>query len=186
LDTSTTLTGDPYRFSAASKEHSRLLYNDGALLLPMAFDDNALFGFDCLDDLWQQEIPLSDNELILRWNDSALEKKIVRMSISKFREIFKSTLRNAGYFVGGSIHQIRRCLGKKVDGKLVNAWKLFSPSFFLTFSFLERYTEVERSQHILQSDPRIFGQSYVANCLAVDGQAAFLDEQPDHTVIDYF
>ena len=45
---------------------------------------------------------------------------------------------------------------------------------------------MERSQHILQSDPRIFGQSYVANCSAVDGQAAFLDEEADHTVIDYF
>jgi hypothetical protein len=105
----------------------------------MAFDDNALFGFDCLDDLWQQEIPPGDNELILRWNDSALEKKIVRMSMSKFREIFKSTLQNADYFVGGSVHQIRRCLGKKVDGKLFNAWKLFSPSFFLTFFFRAVY-----------------------------------------------
>jgi hypothetical protein len=45
---------------------------------------------------------------------------------------------------------------------------------------------VERSQHILQSDPRIFGQSYVANCSAVDGQAAFLGEKADHSVIGYF
>lgn len=45
---------------------------------------------------------------------------------------------------------------------------------------------MERSQHILQSDPRVFGQSYVANCSSVDGQAAFLNEEADHTVIDYF
>jgi len=94
-------------FGAAGKEHSWLLYNDRAMLLPLAFDDKALFGFDCLDDLWQQEIPPGDNELILRWNDLALETKIVRMSKSKFCYIFRSTLDNAGYIgCPALIHQI--------------------------------------------------------------------------------
>lgn len=47
-----------------------------------------------------------------------------------------------------SIHSIRRQLGKKVD---------------------EIYTEVQRSQHSTQADPRIFGQAYVANTSSVDG-----------------
>lgn len=50
----------------------------------------------------------------------------------------------------------------------------------------ERYTETERSQHITQSDPRIFGQSYVANCSSVDRQAAFLGETAEHDHIDFF
>jgi hypothetical protein len=88
------------------------------MLLPLAFDDTALFGFSCLDDLWQQEIPDGDNELTLRWNDSVLEIKIVRMSMSTFYRILRSTLNNADYVgVPASIHQIRRCLGKEVDGK---------------------------------------------------------------------
>ena len=50
----------------------------------------------------------------------------------------------------------------------------------------ERYTAVERSQHILQSDTRVFGQSYVANCSSVDGQSAFLGEAPDHSPASFF
>ena len=49
-----------------------------------------------------------------------------------------------------------------------------------------RNTAVERSQHLLQSDPKIFGQSYVANCSSVDGQAAFRDEESDQRHIEYF
>lgn len=50
----------------------------------------------------------------------------------------------------------------------------------------ENYTEVQRSQHLTQADPRIFGQSYVANVSSVNGRAAFLGEQTDHSHIDYF
>ena len=51
---------------------------------------------------------------------------------------------------------------------------------------LERYTTVQRSQHLTQADPRVFGQSYVANCSSVDGQAAYLGESTDHRHVDYF
>ena len=51
---------------------------------------------------------------------------------------------------------------------------------------VERYTAVERSQHILQSDTRVFGQSYVANCSSVDGRSAFLGEAPDHSPASFF
>ena len=87
------------------------------------------------------------------------------MPKSAFTEISRSTFRNAGCLYATSIHAIRRQLGKKVD---------------------EIYTEVQRSQHLTQADPRIFGQSYVANMSSVDGQAAFLGERVDHSHIDYF
>ena len=45
---------------------------------------------------------------------------------------------------------------------------------------------MQRSQHLTQADPRVFGQSYVANCSSVDGQAAFRNEESDHRHIDYF
>ena len=134
-------------------------------------------GYETLDDLQMQEIPEGENELPLRFKESALNQPILRkctkakgvtdepMPRSAFTAIFGSTLRNAGYFCATSIHAIRRQLGKKVD---------------------ERYTEVQRSQHLTQGDPRIFGQSYVANTSSVDGQAAFLGEKSDHAHIDYF
>lgn len=58
--------------------------------------------------------------------------------------------------------------------------------FPLEGSLTERYTSVQRSQYLTQADPRVFGQSSVANCSSVDGQAAFLEEAPDHRHVDYF
>ena len=54
------------------------------------------------------------------------------------------------------------------------------------FELLERYTKVQRSQYLIQADPRIFGQSYVADCSSVDGQAIFLREANDHRHIEFF
>ena len=51
---------------------------------------------------------------------------------------------------------------------------------------IENYTPVQRSQHITQADLRVYGQSYLANCSSVDGQAAFLGERSDHRHIKYF
>jgi hypothetical protein len=51
---------------------------------------------------------------------------------------------------------------------------------------LGRYTEVERSQHINQTDPRVYGQSYVTNTSSVDGRSAFLNEPAQHGHMDYF
>lgn len=53
-------------------------------------------------------------------------------------------------------------------------------------SLLAHYTETERSQHILHSDPRIFGQSYVANTSSVAGKDVFLGEKPDNSVPEFF
>lgn len=78
---------------------------------------------------------------------------------------FGSTLRNVRYFYATSTHAIRRQLGKKVD---------------------ERYTEVQRSKHIMKGDSRIFDQSYVVNTPSIDGQAAYLDEMANHSRINYF
>jgi hypothetical protein len=75
------------------------------------------------------EILPGENEVILRYNDDALDRYILRkctkaggvtnerMPKSAFLAIHQSTMRNAGYLCGTSIHTIRRELGKRVDGK---------------------------------------------------------------------
>lgn len=68
---------------------------------------------------------------------------------SAFSQIFQSTLRNSGYFCTASVRSIRRGIGQKVD---------------------QIYTEVERSQYLTQTDPRIFDQTYVANTSSFDDQ----------------
>jgi hypothetical protein len=97
----------------------------------MAIADGALFGYKSLEDVRAQEIPAGQDELILRFKDSALERPILRkctktggvtddpMPKSSFTTIFRSILTNAGYLCGPSIHAIRRQLGKGVDSKLV-------------------------------------------------------------------
>jgi hypothetical protein len=45
---------------------------------------------------------------------------------------------------------------------------------------------VQRSQHLTQADPRIFGAAYVANCSSVSGIDSFLGEKRDHRHIEYF
>ncbi|GKT92451.1 hypothetical protein Ct61P_10301 [Colletotrichum tofieldiae] len=124
-------------FGSSARDHDVLLYCATALLLSLAFADDAMFGFDSLQSLYELEIPEGDNEIILRWNEDVLDLPIVR-SIAR-------------------------------DGTVT-----------------ERYTEVERSQHLTQSDRNIFGASYVANCSSVDGLGAFLGEQADHTAVNFF
>src|SRR5436190_3267695 len=56
----------------------------------------------------------------------------------------------------------------------------------LLMDYLERYTETERSQHITQNDPRVYGESYVANTSSCDGRRAFLNEAAQHDHVEYF
>ncbi len=139
--------------------------------------DKALFVYETFADLQQQEMPPGDNEIILRFRTSTLNQSILRkctkadgvtdepMPKTAFTDIFRSSLRNAGYLCTTSIHAICRQLGKKID---------------------ELYTGVQRSQHLTQADLRTFSQSYVASTSSVDGQAALLSEPTDHSHVDYF
>jgi hypothetical protein len=98
-------------------------------MLSFAFADNALFGYDSLDDLWEQQIPPGEDTLPLRWNDSARERPILReclketgvtedcWKVGSFRTIFKALLVSEGYTCGASVHMIRRRQGKNIDGK---------------------------------------------------------------------
>jgi hypothetical protein len=65
-------------FDAAGKDYEKFIYNRAGMLLALAIADKALFGFRSLDDLWEQEIPQGQDELILRFNDDALDRFIFR------------------------------------------------------------------------------------------------------------
>lgn len=94
----------------------------------MAFADGAIFGYDSLDDFWDQQIPANQNEVPLRWKDSALEQPILRHVLQgtgvldkawkqdAFSKILRALLDKCGYFCEASIHTIRRYLGKVVGG----------------------------------------------------------------------
>ena len=95
----------------------------------MAIADNALFGIESLDDLQTQEVPPGDEELILSFKESALDRPILRKCIkekgtmeemmprSAFRRIFRAVMQKKGHICGNSVHAVRRYLKKKIDGK---------------------------------------------------------------------
>jgi Protein of unknown function (DUF3435) len=121
-------------FGAVGKDHDKLIYNDAAFLLILAIADDALFGYESLDDVRKQEIPSGEDQLVLRYNETALDQPILRkctkatgvtdepMPKAAFLAIYEKTLKNAGYLCGTSIHAIRRQLGKKVDGEHSTAY----------------------------------------------------------------
>ena len=95
----------------------------------MAIADGALFGYNSLEDVRWQRIPAGKDEIIFRFKDSALNQTVLRKCTNTggvtedpvpkrfFTSIFRSTLTNAGYFCGLSIHTMRRQLGKAVDSE---------------------------------------------------------------------
>jgi hypothetical protein len=111
------------------KKHLKLIYNCTAIFLATAVADNAPFGVESLDDLQQLEIPPGEEEVILNFKETAVDRPILRkytkekdtieemMSKSAFLRIFRAMMKQAGYSCGTSIHAIRWYLGKKFDGE---------------------------------------------------------------------
>jgi hypothetical protein len=95
----------------------------------MAFADGAIFGYDSLDDFWEQQIPPNQDEVVLRWKTSAEKQPILRQvcqatgvsnkpwTESAFKQILRVLLDICSYLCEASRHMIRRYLGKKIDGK---------------------------------------------------------------------
>ncbi|KAK3896489.1 hypothetical protein C8A05DRAFT_20540, partial [Staphylotrichum tortipilum] len=160
---------DDIAHSMTGRQHGRLRYNDGFFLLAMAIADGALFGIHSLDDLWEQRIIDGDNEMPLLWNESASALPIARrvehgkvtlqpMSEWRFRRMFDAVLTGSDYVgIRPSVHQIRR----ETAGKL-------------------------NSAHVLHYHPGIFDAFYAGNVSSCDGGAAFRNEEPDHSVPEYF
>ena len=65
-------------FGSAGRGHEKFIYNDAAFLLAMAVTDGAIFGFESLDDLQMQEIPVGEEQLVLWFKESVLNQPILR------------------------------------------------------------------------------------------------------------
>lgn len=85
-------------FGAAAKEHKKLFYNDAGFLLAMAIADDAVFGYESLEDVQAQELPSGQDELVLRFKDSALERPI-------FRKVHKDRRRDRRFHAQKFVHR---------------------------------------------------------------------------------
>ncbi|RKK18157.1 hypothetical protein BFJ66_g971 [Fusarium oxysporum f. sp. cepae] len=166
-------------FGNTCRQHPVLRYDSVSIILMLAVVDGALNREDLT------RMMENGGEGHVEWSKQCRDLPICRsvdqqgevhetkpMTQDSFIEMFKMFLMQAGYtsipgylFLPGSIHMIRRELGKQLDGL---------------------YTEVERSQHLTQADKAVFGQSYTADTSSCDGLSAFLREKPDHRAVEYF
>jgi hypothetical protein len=64
-------------FRAAAEEYRKFFYNDVGFIVAIAITDNALFDSESLEDIRMREIPETDNELVLTFKNSALERIIL-------------------------------------------------------------------------------------------------------------
>ncbi|KAF7504465.1 hypothetical protein GJ744_002202 [Endocarpon pusillum] len=159
------------------KGHDQFIYDDDSCLLAMAMAGNALAGFNTLADLQEQKIPPKKDHVEIKFRQEVLDKPILRkctmaggvteelMTRAAFSEILQATSVAAAFASNVTVHVIRRGLGKKVD---------------------TLYTEAQRSQHLTQADPRIFGTNYMANISSASGQDCFLGEPLDHHHVLFF
>ncbi|KAI9767334.1 MAG: hypothetical protein M1840_005743 [Geoglossum simile] len=165
------------RYGASTSEHEKLIFDDTQYLLALAFPDKAFYEINSFKEFWKLKIKEGETTFHLRWKDSVMNLPILRSATlnggvsndplprTTFEGMIRSVMEMSGYFGCPIIHAIRRGLGKKLN---------------------ERYNETERSQYITQNDPRIYGQSYVANTSSCDGRRAFLNEAAEHDHIEYF
>jgi hypothetical protein len=97
-------------------------------LLTLALADNALFGFDSVDEVFEQRIPDGDDELPLRWREDALQRSIIRNATAdgvsedpltqyQFNSLFHKVMKKASYTKTATIHALRRELGKVVNSR---------------------------------------------------------------------
>ncbi|EQB47012.1 hypothetical protein CGLO_13895 [Colletotrichum gloeosporioides Cg-14] len=67
---------DNKTFGSAFRHHDVLMYSATAMLLSLASADQATFGFDSLESLWQLKVPNGENKIILRWRRDVLDQPI--------------------------------------------------------------------------------------------------------------
>ncbi|KAK6810460.1 hypothetical protein RU639_013781 [Aspergillus parasiticus] len=162
-------------FGTAIWDCNEPIYSGALFLLALALADNALFGFSKPEEIFEQRIPEGEDELVLRWNDEAKDRCIVRrvtaekvseepLTKERYQEGLRNILVNAGYFVTATVHAMRRELGKAVQDK---------------YSALVAQILTHRSK-------AVYGNDYLANCSGVDVFNALRGRAADHTHIDYF
>ena len=128
----------------------------------MALADGALYGIESFENLWDMSIPDGDNALPLRWKDEVLLLPVIRNAtiahgVTNAR-LPKRTLKGSSsrYYIHQDILAQQRFMqyaahwarSSMVSDPGVLKFRVYMS---LTIYFVERYSEVQGSQHINQS-----------------------------------
>ncbi|KAJ5456181.1 hypothetical protein N7530_011455 [Penicillium desertorum] len=163
-------------FGIGIRDHSRPQFASGLLLASIGINQGTLYGINTLEDLAQLRLLEGEDEIPLRWRHDALEKPVFRnvtaqgvqdltLTTERFCYFLRQNFRKANYSKVPKIHDIRRALGKKVDG---------------------RYGSALVSQLYGHKDGKTYETSYLSYCSSMDTVACALDEEKDDRHIEYF
>ncbi|RHZ54243.1 uncharacterized protein CDV56_106367 [Aspergillus thermomutatus] len=163
-------------FGTAIWDCDEPIYSGALYLLALALADNALYGFSSPEEVVEQRIPEGEDELVLRWNEEAKDRCIIRgvtagrvsedpLTKEKYQADFRKIPANACYFMTATIHAMCRALGKAVKSK---------------------YSSAHVAQILTQKSKTVYGNDYLANCSGVDVFNALRGRLADHTHINYF
>ncbi|KAI9838207.1 MAG: hypothetical protein M1837_002522 [Sclerophora amabilis] len=130
-----------FRYGAATSQCSKLSQDDTQYLLALALAYIAFWDITSAAELWEMQIPQGEEELPLRWTNSAKLLPIFRDATMqhgvseepllkrKLDRIVKSVLNLSGYFAKATVHAIRRYVGKTIDVKSNDLRTSRSPDF---------------------------------------------------------
>ncbi|GMG35954.1 unnamed protein product [Aspergillus oryzae] len=121
------------RFGTAIWDCDEPIYSGGLFLLALALADNALYGYSSLEEVFEQRIPEGQDELVLRWNEDAKNRCIVRKvtatGVSEdplikemYAADFRKILANACYFKSKNVYRndyLANCSGVDVFNALM-------------------------------------------------------------------
>ncbi|KAJ9481456.1 hypothetical protein VN97_g12019 [Penicillium thymicola] len=161
-------------FGIGIHDTKRPQFASGYILLALALEHGALFQVNTVDDLAQFD--LSNGPIALRWNDEYLEKPVLRnvtaegpqdipLAKDLFGKCLKAIFTAAGYCKTPKIHEIRKNLGKKIEGKHGSALV---------------------SQIYGHKGPGTYPKDYLQHCSPIDAVSAILDEKDQSDHIEYF
>jgi hypothetical protein len=98
------------RFGTAIWDCDEPIYSGALYLLALALAGNVLYEFTSPEEVFEQRIPEGQDELVLRWNEEAKDRYIVRnvtaagvsedpLTKETYQADFRKILTNACYFV---------------------------------------------------------------------------------------
>jgi hypothetical protein len=116
-------------------------------------------------------------------NVTAQGAQDLALTTERFCHFLRQVFRKAEYSKDPTVHDIRRALGKKVDGK---ALLISYTSCHRDLHFIGRYGSALVSQLYGHKDGKTYPTSYVAHCSSIDTVACVLDEEGDDRHIEYF
>ncbi|KKK18808.1 hypothetical protein AOCH_003098 [Aspergillus ochraceoroseus] len=166
------MEGSVPRSGSAMNPYTRELY----ISWPWPLQTKLSSAFPHQKNFSSGEFPEGQNELVLRWNDEARNRCIIRPATAEgvsedpltkesYQADFRRIMAAACYYVTATVHAMRRALGAAVE---------------------EKYSLTHTAQILTQKSTAVFGNNYLADCSSVDATNTVRRKPVEHGHVEYF